>query len=112
MPSAARRDCTVPLQCGLSLEKLGPCSVRAQADRRATRVQAHVRGYLTRTRFRKATELGRRQAARAAAIAAKHNAATAIQKHVRRRIAQRKARAGCSHIVLHLVRRLPPAQLL
>ena len=68
-----------------------------------------MRGYLTRTRFRKATELGRRQAARAAAVAAKHNAATAIQKHVRRRIAQRKARAGCSHNALYLVRRLPPA---
>ncbi|KAK9842297.1 hypothetical protein WJX81_005127 [Elliptochloris bilobata] len=64
-----------------------------QANRRATRVQAHVRGHLTRTRFRKATELGRRQAARAAAEAARVSAAVAIQKHVRRRIAQRKAAA-------------------
>lgn len=66
----------------------------AQANRRATRVQAHVRGHLTRTRFRKATELGRRQAARAAAEAARVSAAVAIQKHVRRRIAQRKV---CLH---------------
>ncbi len=63
-----------------------------QANKAATRIQAAVRGYLTRSSFRKATELGRRQAARAALQARRNAAAVVIQKHVRRRIAAAKAR--------------------
>ena len=49
------------------------------ANRRATTVQRYARGWLARARFRRATQLGQRQAARAAAEARRVDAATAIQ---------------------------------
>lgn len=49
-----------------------------------------MRGHLMRSDFRKATELGKRQAARAALNARRSAAATTIQKHARRRIASQK----------------------
>ncbi len=48
--------------------------------------------YLTRTAFRRRTELGKRQAQRAAESARRYSAATTIQSHVRRRKAQRIVR--------------------
>ncbi len=49
-----------------------------------------MRGYLTRSSFRKATELGKRQAARAALHAKRNAAAVVIQKHIRRQAACKK----------------------
>ena len=49
-----------------------------------------MRGHLTRCSFRKATELGKRQAARTALNARRSAAAVTIQKHTRRRIATKK----------------------
>lgn len=59
------------------------------ANRRATKVQSYVRMYLTRAAFRRRTELGKRQAQRAAELARRNAAATKIQSHVRRRRAKR-----------------------
>jgi IQ calmodulin-binding motif len=59
------------------------------ANRRATKVQSYIRMYLTRSAFRRRTELGKRQAQRAAELARRSAAATKIQSHVRRRKAQR-----------------------
>ncbi len=61
-----------------------------QRDNAAIKIQAAVRGHLTRSSFRKATELGRRQAARAALNARRSGAAVTIQKHVRRRSASKR----------------------
>ena len=63
-----------------------------QRDKAAVRIQAAVRGHLTRSSFRKATELGKRQAARAALNAKRAAAAVTIQKHARRRMASKKVR--------------------
>ena len=64
-----------------------------QRDNAAVKIQAAVRGHLTRSSFRKATELGRRQAARAALNARRSGAAVTIQKHVRRRSASKRVRS-------------------
>lgn len=61
-----------------------------QRNKAAVRIQAAVRGHLTRSSFRKATELGKRQAARAALNAKRAAAAVTIQKHARRRMASKK----------------------
>lgn len=76
--------------------------VDMQANRRATIIQAHVRGYLTRSSFRKATELGKRQAARAALQAKRNTAAVVIQKHVRRCAACKRV---CTHTFFCCCRR-------
>ena len=54
-----------------------------------------MRGHLTRCSFRKATELGKRQAARTALNARRSAAAVTIQKHTRRRIATKKVALCC-----------------
>ena len=59
-----------------------------------------MRGHLTRCSFRKATELGKRQAARTALNARRSAAAVTIQKHTRRRIATKKVSflfLSCAH---------------
>ena len=50
-------------------------------------MQAQVRMWLARTRFRRTTELGRKAAVRAAKQAERENAALVLQKYARRRIA-------------------------
>ncbi len=56
-------------------------------NRRVTKVQAQVRMWLARTRFRRTTELGRKAAVRAAKVAERDTAALVLQKYARRRIA-------------------------
>ncbi len=73
----------------------------AQANRRAVIIQAAVRGYLTRSSFRKATELGKRQAARAALQAKRNGAAVVIQKHIRRRAATKRV---CFQAAWHILK--------
>ena len=63
------------------------------ANRRATTVQRYARGWLARTPFRRATQLGRRQAARAAEDAARAAAATRIQAAWRGAAARAKVAA-------------------
>ena len=89
-------SCTPPMQAlawsclsGRWSAALEP-SCALQRDSAAIKIQAAVRGHLTRSSFRKATELGRRQAARTALNARRSSAAVTIQKHVRRRIASKK----------------------
>lgn len=48
-----------------------------------------------RARFRRQTDLGKRQAARAAAQRRRVDAAVVLQKHVRRRAATRKVSNAC-----------------
>ncbi|KAK9796643.1 hypothetical protein WJX73_007169 [Symbiochloris irregularis] len=63
---------------------------RRQNNRRATVIQAAVRGWLQRLRFRRATELGKRQAARTAAVQKRVSAAVVLQKHSRRYLANKR----------------------
>ena len=65
----------------------------------AVKIQAAMRGHLTRCSFRKATELGKRQAARTALNARRSAAAVTIQKHTRRRIATKKVALRFYHLV-------------
>lgn len=55
-------------------------------------MQACVRGWLQRNRFRRATELGKRQAARSAAAQRRVSAAIVLQKHCRRHLATKRVR--------------------
>lgn len=55
-----------------------------------TLIQAHVRGYLARSKFRRETELGRRAAAKAAMDAEQYAAATTIQAHWRGKQARQR----------------------
>eukprot|EP00887_Chlorella_sp_A99_P002927 scaffold24.g2927.t1 len=64
--------------------------VRARQERAAVRLQAYVRMWQQRRRFQRETELGKRQAARAATEAAERAAAVAIQAAVLRRLAQKR----------------------
>lgn len=110
-PSRPTRCTAAPhMQCSRVLQWARPLSLRlscvpsssphgVQANRRAVIIQAHVRGYLTRSSFRKATELGKRQAARAALQAKRNNAAVVIQKHARRLSATKRVcnPGSCSH---------------
>ncbi|KAK9865078.1 hypothetical protein WJX84_008101 [Apatococcus fuscideae] len=62
-------------------------------NRRATLVQAQVRMWLARNKFRRDTELGRKAAIRAAKLAQRDAAAMVLQKYARRRIAFKKVEA-------------------
>jgi hypothetical protein len=62
------------------------------SNKRATTIQKWVRMHIQRSKYRRDTIAGRRRAERAAAEARQLAAAIVIQKHVRRRAAQRKVR--------------------
>jgi len=69
------------------------------ATRRAVTVQRYTRGWLARSRFRRATDLGKRQAARAAEASRRDAAAVKIQalvrgRAVRARVAVARAEAA------------------
>ena len=59
-------------------------------------MQRYVRGWLQRTRFRRRTELGKRQAARTAAAQRRVAAAIVFQKFCRRRAAIKRVGLLCT----------------
>ena len=73
-------------------------------NKAATLIQSFVRMHQQQRRFRRATDLGKRQALRSAKIQQQHQAAVVIQKNVRRRLSIKKVLHYfyLLHLYLHL----------
>ena len=91
--AAARDDAAHAIQAAWRARAERRAFLHHVANRRATTVQRYARGWLARMRFRRATQLGRRQAARAAEDAARGAAATRIQAAWRGALARSRVTA-------------------
>jgi len=90
---AAGAGAALKIQAAWRAHKARKAFLDHVAHRRATTVQRYARGWLARARFRRATDLGKRQAARAAEAARREGAAIKIQARARG-VAARARAAG------------------